>query len=76
MATPRKPLPRSAEAARLEAVALVLGLQQAARVATDAVRRNEKTEALATLADIQHDLGRAHVVLIQQGNCTFEQEES
>ena len=44
--------------------------------ATDAVRRNDKPEALATLADIQRDLGRAHVVLLQQGNCTFEKEAS
>lgn len=74
MATPRKSLPRHAEDARCEAVALVLHLQDHTTAATEAVVHNNKVGALAALASIHRDLGRTHVVLLQQGNSTYGKE--
>lgn len=74
MVTPRRDLPRHADDARLEAIAVTMDAKETARSITANLRRGDKVGALADTADLRDLLGELHRILLEQGYKTFEKE--
>lgn len=71
MATKRKPLPRHAEHARLDALALILPTMAGLSNAANYMTQNNHVASLAALVEAQQYLGQIYVILHQQGDGTY-----
>ena len=74
MATPRKPLPRHAEYARIDALAATIDAQALAAQAAAAARLGDKVGALVALGELRAVLGVLRLILHQQGDQIYQSD--